>query len=205
LAWGIVMSKSVFAHFSLAAISLLAAAPSALADPFLPDFSAATFLPGAPIDNPYFPLIPGAVRDYSGVNNEGDQPVVETDETRVLSSTIIIAGVQAMIVEDRAFEDGVLVEDTFDYYAQDTHGNVWYLGEDPTNYIYDDQGHLIGTNNDGAWRTGVNGDLPGFQMPVLLHAGFNYYQEFAPNDQALDEGTTIDSNHTVTIGLGTFD
>jgi hypothetical protein len=32
-------------------------------------------------------------------------------------------------VHDKATEHGELVENTFDWYAQDAPGNVWYLGE----------------------------------------------------------------------------
>ena len=52
-----------------------------------------------------------------------------------------------------------LVEDTFDWYSQDTDGNVWFLGEFSTAFEYDDDGNLIGTNHDGSWETGVNGAL----------------------------------------------
>ena len=48
-----------------------------------------------------------------------------------------------------------MVEDTFDWYAQDTVGNVWYLGEFTTAYEYNELGVLIGTNNEGSWEAGV--------------------------------------------------
>ena len=31
--------------------------------------------------------------------------------------------------------------------------------------------------------------LPGFIMPADLTIGFNYFQEHAPNDEAMDQGT----------------
>jgi hypothetical protein len=103
----------------------------------------------------------------------------------------MIAGVQTFIQLDREFEDGLLVEETKDYFAQDTLGNVWYLGEDVTKFEYDEDGNLISTTMEGAWRAGVNGADPGFIMPADLTIGFNYFQEHAPNDEAMDQGTTF--------------
>jgi hypothetical protein len=113
-------------------------------------------------------------------------------------------GVQTTTRRDRAFVDNVLVEDTFDFYAQDTVGNVWYFGEDVTNYRYDDADNLIGTDSASAWRAGVNGALPGFIMPADLTLGFNYFQESAPADDAFDEGTTFSIEQFISIGLGDY-
>jgi hypothetical protein len=173
------------------ALALMLPAP-ALAVPFLPDFGAATFTGAAP-DNPYFPMREGQVRTYVG---REDGHIVEKFVLQNIGLGPVILGVQTFIQRDRAFERNEvtgelqIVEDTFDYYAQDSDGNVWYFGEDVTNYIYDpDTGELIGTNDDSAWRAGINGALPGFIMPINLTIGFNYYQEFAALDEALDQGT----------------
>ncbi|MGA1826502.1 MAG: hypothetical protein ACMUIP_17755 [bacterium] len=34
-----------------------------------------------------------------------------------------------VVVCDLAEEDGIVIEDTEDWYAQDIQGNVWYFGE----------------------------------------------------------------------------
>ncbi len=152
---------------------------AALADPVKPNFSAAVFVPGAPINNPYFPLLDPATRVFAG----GD----ERFELTNLGPGPTILGVQATIQRDRAFEHGLLVEDTFDYYAQDTRGNVWYLGEDVTEFIRDANGKLIRTTHESAWRGGVHGAQPGLIMPADPAVGFSYFQEFAPQDDALDQ------------------
>jgi hypothetical protein len=166
--------------------------------PILPNFGTATFAAGAPINHPYFPLLDRKTRVF--VADGAD----ERFELTTLGPGPTILGVQTTARRDRAFEEGLLVEDTFDYYAQDTAGNVWYFGEDVTNYLYDAGGNLIGTNNESAWRAGVNGALPGFIMPADLTLGFNYYQEFAPADDALDQATTHALLGSVTIDIGTF-
>src|SRR4051794_16337526 len=108
---------------------------------FLPDFQSATFRPGAPINNHYFPLKPGTVMVYVGTDSAGED--VEADDVFVTSLTRTVAGVQTTVVRDTVYEDGLLIEDTLDYYAQDKAGNVWYLGETVINYEYDEEGNFI--------------------------------------------------------------
>ena len=112
---------------------------------------------------------------------------------------------QTFIQQDREFEDGLLVEETFDYFAQDTLGNVWYLGEDVTKFEYDEDGNLIGETMEGAWKAGVNGAEPGFIMPADLTIGFNYFQEHAEADEALDQGTIFAFIAVLMLDIGTFE
>jgi hypothetical protein len=152
---------------------------AAHADPVLPNFSTAVFVPGAAVNNPYFPLLSPNTRVFVAAG--------ERFELTNLGPGPTILGVQTTIQRDRSFENGRLVEDTFDYYAQDTAGNVWYFGEDVTNFIYDANGKLIQTTNDSAWRGGVHDAKPGFIMPADPTVGFSYFQEFAPQDEAVDQ------------------
>jgi hypothetical protein len=116
----------------------------------------------------------------------------------------MIAGVPVRIVRARTWEDDVLIEDTFDYYAQDKTGNVWYMGEDTKAFEYDDNGHLVSTDTSGSFHAGVNGAKPGFIMPANPTVGFSYYQEFSPNDDALDQAKIVSLNASLTTPLGHF-
>ena len=82
------------------------------------------------IDNPYFTLTPGTTFTYESETEEGTEEiiVVVTNETKE------ILGVTATVVQDTVTLDGELIEDTFDWFAQDKEGNVWYLGEDTKEY-----------------------------------------------------------------------
>ena len=193
-----------FVVFVLAAGPILAPG-NGRAAPFLPDFTTATFVPGAPITNPYFPLADRKTRVFTGVRNENGETVPQRFELTNLGSGPTILGVPTTTRRDRGFDGGLKTEDTIDYFAQDTAGNVWYFGEDVTNYVYNDQGHLIGTNTKSSWRAGVNGALPGYQMPAEQSVGFGYYQEFAPADDAVDQALTYAVGDVVSIDLGTFE
>ena len=182
--------------------TLMLAAPATAQ--VMPDFAAATFVPGAPIDNNYFPILDGRTRVYVG-RTPGGEPTGERFELTRIGIGPTLLGVQTTARRDQAFDGDLLVEDTIDYYAQDSAGNVWYLGEDVTNFEYDDEGNLIGTNDDGSWRAGVNDAQPGFAMPTDLTLGFSYFQYFAPNDEAVDEAVTGAILDDITIGIGTFD
>ena len=135
---------------------------------------------------------------------ERDLFATESNQVYVTYGTKDILGVQTTVVRDVAWDEGVLVEDTLDWYAQDTGGNVWYLGELATNYEYDDEGNFIGTNTEGSWEAGVDGALPGYLMPANPQVGDLYYQEFYLGE-AEDEAEVISLNESIAIDLDNYD
>lgn len=185
--------------------SLPTATPAATT-PVLPDFAAAVFTPSAPITNLYFPLGKHTKLTLVAKGTDPDgEPIHERSELRFGGPGPVIAGVETTTMVDRAFESGLLVEETFDHFAQDDAGNVWYMGEDVTNYHYDDNGNLIGTDSASSWRAGVNAALPGFAMPADLTLGFTYYQEYAAADGALDQGMILEFVDHLDLPGGSFD
>src|SRR5437867_641772 len=119
----------------------------------------------ARVDNLYFPLDPGTTFFYEG-EKEG---VPARDEFFVTHSVRKILGVTCIEVRDQAFENGQLVEDTFDWFAQDRNGNVWYFGEDTTEYQ-----DGVPVSHEGSWEAGVNGALPGIIMEAHPKVGDQY-------------------------------
>jgi hypothetical protein len=151
---------------------------------------------GGPIDNPYFPLQPGTTFIYEGVS-DGEQ---EHNEVTVTSETKTILGVQCVVVRDTVTVDGELVEDTFDWFAQDKVGNVWYFGEESKSY---EDGELEST--EGSWEAGVDGAQPGIIMPAEPKIGEEYRQEYYPGE-AEDMASVLElSAGPVTVPYGTFD
>jgi len=166
----------------------------------VPDFDAATFSDPSTIDNPFFPQPVGVTRTY-----EGGGEVIIID---VLDDQKEVMGIAVRVVRDRVFVDGVLVEDTHDWFAQDDEGNVWYMGEEVDNYNYDGNGQLIDITHEGAWEAGkdVAGlgvvALPGHVMKASPAVGDRYSQEYYPGE-AEDMGEVVALNVPVTLGDGT--
>ena len=172
----------------------------------LPNFGAATFVPGAPIDNPYFPLIPGRVLSYQGDETDPDTGEVTTERNDLFttSATFEVRGVATTVIRDTVYEDDVIIEDTFDWYAQDTAGNVWYFGEIVVNYEYDDEGNFIGVNQDGQWSADDPGNDPGWIMKASPEFGPAYFIEHAPGI-ALDESIIAETGLSIKTPFGRFD
>jgi hypothetical protein len=183
----------------------MATATAAWSEPVLPTFDPSAFEPGAPIDNPYFPLGSGYLRDYVGMAEGPDGKVVEERNVLVfVGAGPVLGGVQTVVVLDNAWQDGRHVEEAKDYYAQDRGGNVWYMGEDVVNFNYDDAGKMTGTDSHGSWRVGVNGALPGYAMPANPSPGLAYIQEHAPKDEAMDEGEIVALDASVSGPMGDY-
>ena len=115
--------------------------------------------------NPYFPLTPGLVKVFES----GDETITVT----VTEDVKEILGIDTIVVRDTVEEDIELVEDTFDWYAQDVDGNVWYFGELSLNY---EDGEL--TDLDGSWQSGVDDAQPGIIMKASPVEGEVYRQEY---------------------------
>lgn len=150
----------------------------------------------AEVDNPYFPLPAGSTRTYEGTDEDG---AVEEVEVEVLEETRDVLGIAATVVRDTVTVDGELVEDTYDWFAQDVDGNVWYLGEDVRDY---EDGEVVST--DGSFEAGVDDARPGIVMPADPQVGDAYRQEYDPGN-AEDVAEVVAVGESVTIGLGTFE
>jgi len=148
----------------------------------------------ATIDNPYFPLKPGTTFIYEGQTAAG----FEHSEFAVTHNTKLILGVTCVEVRDSVFTDGVLTEDTLDWFAQDKDGNVWYFGEN----THELEGGLI-TTIDGTFIAGINGDKPGIIMKAHPAVGDFYRQEFSLSN-AEDFAETLSVNESVTVRAGSF-
>jgi hypothetical protein len=117
----------------------------------------------AEVDNPYWPMAPGTRLVYRESDPRGNaQEVVVT----VTDRTKEILGIDATVVHDVVREHGELVENTFDWYAQDVCGNVWYLGEKTKEY---ENGEVVSTA--GSWEAGVDGAMAGVIMPADPQVG----------------------------------
>jgi hypothetical protein len=146
------------------------------------------------IDNPYMPFTVGSRWVYEG-ESEGE---VERVEITVLDERRTVMGISATVVRDQVFVDDELVEDTYDWFAQDRDGNVWYLGEEVEDY---ENGVRVSTS--GSWEAGVDGALPGIVMPAAPKVGAAFRQEFLAGEaEDMFEILSIDAE--VEVPAGTF-
>jgi hypothetical protein len=155
--------------------------------------AASEFVPT--IDNPWFPLKTGAEWTSKGIKD--GQPTV--DHYVVTGQTKQILGVTCSVIKDTLTAKGKVVEGTWDWYAQDAQGNVWYFGEDTKEY--DAAGNVKSTA--GTWQAGVNGATPGIFMPADPQIGQGGHQEYLKG-QAEDQFKVISLTGSVTVPAGTF-
>jgi hypothetical protein len=148
------------------------------------------------IDNPYWPMRPGTRWTYRETDEEGTVQQVVVVVTH--QTTRIANGVTARVVRDTVTEDGEIVEDTRDFYAQDGQGNVWYLGEQTAEF---EDGRVA--TREGSFEAGVDGALPGVVMPAAPRAGMHYRQEYYPG-QAEDRGAVLSTDEMAEVPHGLF-
>jgi len=148
------------------------------------------------IDNPYWPMAPGDRLIYRETGDEGvERRVVVT----VTPDTKTIMGIDARVVHDVVSENGSVVEDTFDWYAQDADGNLWYLGEDTKEY---ENGELKTT--EGSWEAGVDGAEPGIILPADPEPGLSYREEYYKG-HAEDGASVLTLDAHAKVPYGTYD
>ena len=157
-----------------------------------PSIDPADFVVG--VDNPYFPLTPGTTYHFEGETEDG----TETNDVVVTSDTRQILGVTCIVVEDRVYLEGELIEETFDWYAQDKEGNVWYMGEDSAEY---ENGVKVST--EGSWEAGVDGAQPGIIMKANPRVGDSYRQEYYAGE-AEDMAAVVAVDQSVSVASGDY-
>lgn len=160
---------------------------------YVPDLDPKDFVAG--VDNPYWPLVPGTRWIFEGSG--------EYIEVTVTDMTKEILGITAVVVRDTVRDGGAdadILEDTFDWYAQDEDGNVWYLGEDTKEY---EGGEVVSTH--GSWEAGVDGAQAG----IVMHgerppAGKPYRQEYYACE-AEDFAEVVSTSEFVSVPFGGFE
>ena len=157
------------------------------------ELDAADFTTG--IDNPYWPMTPGSRWVYRESDGRGE---VQRVEVTVTSRTRTIDGIEARVVHDLVTKDGEKIEDTFDWYAQDSKGNLWYLGEDTKEY---ENGKV--TSTEGSWEHGVDGAEAGIIVPAEPKQGLTYREEYYAG-HAEDAAEVLGVDGKVQVPYGMF-
>jgi hypothetical protein len=152
--------------------------------------AAAPFSAPTTIDNPYLPLAKWKSCELRGVQDDGTRErntLTRLKRTRAFS--VDGQRVETLIIRDRAYEDGRLVEDTLDYFAQADDGTVHYFGEHVDNIR---RGRVV--NHHGSWLYGRDTDVLGVIMPPNPQVGDQWRSEDVPR-------ITIESDRLEETGL----
>ena len=188
---------------SLAALTALAAV-TAFATVYQPSAQGAVSTPRftnpTQITNPWLPISSIRSAEFAGTKDGVAIRAIKTRKNVTKAFTVDGRTVRAVIVEDRAYENGVLHEIALDYYAQADDGTVHYFGEDVDNYA--DDGTTI-INHDGAFLYGVDTKTLGVAMPADPQPGTRFTFEKVPGQGSeTNRVSTLDA--TVTVPAGTF-
>ncbi|MFD0982326.1 calcium-binding protein [Tropicimonas aquimaris] len=147
------------------------------------------------IDNPFMTLRPGTTFFLEKPEDGEQVSVTVTHQTRVVD------GVTCVVVHDVERVNGLVVEDTYDWYAQDAGGNVWYFGEETAEY---EPGSDTPETTDGSWEAGIDGARAGIVMLAEPEVGLRYYQEFYEGE-AEDWAVVQSLDDTVNVRYGDFE
>ena len=145
------------------------------------------------IDNPYWPIS----RGKRWVFRSTQERIVVTRTNRKKT----IEGIDAVVLTDIVTKNkgGDYIEVTEDWYAQDSKGNVWYLGEDTKEY---ENGKVASTK--GSWEHGVDGAYGGVVIPAAPSPGLKYRQEYYKGE-AEDVAEVLSLDGKVKVPFGSFD
>jgi hypothetical protein len=192
-----VMMLALGAALALGAGTAAAARPKppdwVLHGPYAPMIDPSNFV--TRIDNRYFPLAPGTAFHYRGFSDT----TAQSDDMVVTSRHKRILGVECTVVRDTVSEHSRPIERTFDWYAQDMQGNVWYMGEKSL-----ERKHGVFVLASDSWQAGVNGAEPGIIMQGDPKRGDVYRQEFYPPGGALDQARVLGFRDQMGVGRQTY-
>jgi major membrane immunogen (membrane-anchored lipoprotein) len=147
------------------------------------------------IDNPYWPMAPGSKWVFTQTDVEGQKERVEISVTNRKKT---IQGIEATVVRDVVTQDGELVEVTSDWFAQDKDGNLWYMGEDTTEY---ESGKPA--TKAGSWEAGRDGAQAGVFLPGKPEVGMAYRQEYRAGE-AEDQTKVLSLDEQVEVPQGFY-
>lgn len=133
------------------------------------DYDPAKFRSSIRVDNKWFPLRPGTQLVFKGTTEEGNEKIPHRVVFTVTDLVKEIDDVQSVVLWDRDYSEGELVEAEIAFFAQDDDGNVWQMGEYPEEY----EGKKIVASP--LWLHGFQGARAGLTMRAVPRKGTPSY------------------------------
>jgi hypothetical protein len=167
----------------------------------LPAFDAGSFARSIPITNAWMPLKPGTRFVFEGTTIEDDGTAVpHRFVITVTDLTKVIGGVRAAVTWDLDYSDGELVEAELAFFAQDTSGTVWRMGEYPEEY---DEGKFVAAT---PWIHGLEEARAGIEMHAKPQPGTpSYAQGWGPAVGWTDRGQVDQVGQKTCVKTGCYD
>jgi hypothetical protein len=165
------------------------------------DFDPTNFDHSTKVDNEWFPLKPGEHSVFEGSAIDDGQRISRRVVSTVTDLTKEINGVNSMIVWERDYNEGQLVEAELGFFAQDDYGNVWHMGEYQEEY---EDGEF---DKAPGWLAGLKGATAGIAMraePRLKTP--SYAQGYAPPPiNWMDRGRVYKVGQNTCVPVGCYD
>jgi len=152
------------------------------------------------IDNQWLRLRPGMQYTTTGKVISPDGTTTRTVVSTVTGLTKVIDGVKTIVVWDRDYSDGELVESELAFFAQTEKGTVWLFGEYPEEY---ENGELVGAPS--TFISGIDRARAGIAMQAKPHRNTPaYVQAYAPTVDFLDCGDVFAKDQRVCVPTGCY-
>lgn len=158
------------------------AAPAAVAS----DAASTAYADPRDAANKWLPLKPGTQWVREGTTLIGKRAVPHKVVSTVTDVIREINGVKALLVLDEEIGAGQTVDKSIDYLAQDTAGNIWWMGGVTEAY---EAGKFVEV--DEAWLAGKNGAKAGILVPAEVTAGTKPWVMAAPPEEKRDEARFV--------------
>jgi hypothetical protein len=148
------------------------------------------------VNNRFLPMTPGLQFTLTGTTLEGKHEVVFT----VTELTKWVNNVRGIVLWDRDFQDGELLEEEIAVMAQDRDGNVWYLGEYPEEHA--DDGTVSAPLT---WLAGHQGAIAGVMMRANPRPNTStYLHGRAPAVEFIDRARIARINQRTCVPTGCY-
>jgi hypothetical protein len=165
------------------------------------DFDQREFTASTAIDNRWLPLKPGTRMVFEGAANDDEGVRHPTRDVFIVTDlTKTVGGVRTLVVWDRDYSSGSLVEAELALFAQDNHGNVWLLGEYPEEY---EAGKVVAAPT---WISGLQHARAGVAMPAVPRPGTpSYAAGWAPAVEFTDRSKVSRVRQHTCVPVGCYD
>ncbi|MGD2026407.1 MAG: hypothetical protein PVI99_01210 [Anaerolineales bacterium] len=152
------------------------------------------------ITNQWMPLKAGTQYIYQGVTEESGI-VTEHEVIFTITDLIkVVDGIESVVIWDRDYSEGNLVETELAFFAQDNDGNVWRMGEYPEVY---EKGVLV---EAPAWISGLKNAVAGVMMPANPTVGApSYSQGWGPAVDFTDRAQVDEDGLEVCVEIDCYD